>query len=102
MTELEPIVADPHLAGLLQDALGDLGFVPIAPLREMATDEAAVSNGSITVHVDPDCARVIMAACHGLPAHRMLIPRHVGLDAEDVIALAARYVRLQNVPTGKE
>lgn len=94
MTDEPQPAADPHLTALLLEALHARGFVPVPPRHALSTQEAAVSNGRVTVHIDPDCARIIIEAYGQMPAHRLLIPRHVGLSVHDAVALAARYARV--------
>lgn len=84
------------LATALADQLGWLGFVPIPPRREGAgVVEAGVTSEryGITVQVDPDAGRIIIAARGTWPAHRLLVPRHTGLSQLQTVQIAARLAR---------
>jgi hypothetical protein len=88
--------ADPHLTRLLDDALGPYGFTAVAPRHALSRHEAAVAHHGhgVTVHIDADCARIILAARDPLPLYRLLLPRHTGLTPAQTVAVAAYHVQL--------
>lgn len=83
------------LAALLAEQLRGFGFAPARNRHQLTTAEAGMTSGlyGITVHVDPDCVRLIYDACGVEPAYRLLIPRHVGISAAQAVTLGCRLVR---------